>query len=311
MEERFEKTKKVGILGIIGNVFLLAIKAIVAFTSKSQAMIADTINSAGDIFASLMTFIGNKIASVPKDDDHNFGHGKAEYIFSLFIAVSMILVSIKTIIDSIMTLFTGSEILFSWWLVGVCIVTIIVKISLFFYTRAMYKKYKNVLLEASMKDHRNDCIITTFTLISILLSLKGINWFDSIVGIGISAWICKTGIGIFIESYNILMDISVDEETKDIILDLIHGYKEVKAVNGISSSPVGYQYIIFLTIAVDGNMTTFESHALADSLEKNIAGLENIYKAIVHVEPFFEEEDNKEKESKTNIKKDNSQRKCK
>ena len=153
----------------------------------------------------------------------------------------------------------------------------------------MYKKYNNILLQASMEDHRNDCIITTFTLISILLSLKGINWFDSIVGIGISAWICKTGAEIFIESYNILMDVSIDEDTKDIILDVIHAYKEVKAINGISSAPVGYQYIIFLTIAVDGNMTTFDSHTLADNLEKNITALDNVYKAIVHVEPFEEE----------------------
>ena len=84
-DNRFSQTKKVGILGIIGNLFLLIIKATIGFTTKSQAMIADSINSAGDIFASLMTFIGNKISSVPKDDDHNFGHGKAEYIFSLFI----------------------------------------------------------------------------------------------------------------------------------------------------------------------------------------------------------------------------------
>ena len=154
----------------------------------------------------------------------------------------------------------------------------------------MYKKYNNILLEANMEDHRNDCIITTFTLISILLTLKGINWFDSIVGIGISAWICKTGIGIFIESYNVLMDVSIDENTKDTILDLIHAYKEVKEINEISSTPVGYQYIVFLTISVDGNMTTYESHKLADGLEKNITGLENVYKAIVHVEPFVEKE---------------------
>ena len=192
------------------------------------------------------------------------------------------------IIDAIMTLVQGNELIFSWWLIIVCIVTIITKLSLFIYTRIMYKKYNNILLEASMEDHRNDCIITTFTLISILLSLKGINWFDSIVGIGISAWICKTGIEIFMESYNILMDVSVDENTKDIILDLVHGYKEVKAINEISSTPVGYQYIIFLTIAVDGSMTTFDSHTLADNLERNISELENVYKAIVHVEPFEE-----------------------
>jgi len=288
MEERFKITKKAGIYGIIGNIFLLTLKAIVGFASKSQAMIADCINSAGDIFASLMTFIGNKIASAPGDDSHNFGHGKAEYIFSLFIAISMIIVSIKTIIDAVITLFVGNEIIFSWWLIIVCIITILIKLILFFYTRAMYKKYNNILLEASMEDHRNDCIITTFTLISVLLSLKGINWFDSIVGICISAWICKTGIEIFIESYNVLMDISIDEKTKDIILDLTHAYKEVKAINELSSAPVGYQYIVFLTIAVDGNMSTFDSHKLADDLEKNIITLDKVYKAIVHVEPFFE-----------------------
>ena len=289
MEERFRVTKRVGIYGIIGNIFLLTIKAVVGFASKSQAMIADCINSAGDIFASLMTFIGNKIASVPGDESHNFGHGKAEYIFSLFIAISMIIVSLKTIIDCFKKLFTGNTIIFSWWLIIVCIITIIIKLILFFYTSAMYKKYCNILLQASLEDHRNDCIITTFTLISVLLSLKGINWFDSIVGIGISAWICKTGIEIFLESYNILMDISIDEDTKDIILDLIHVYKEVKGINELSSTPVGYQYIIFLTIAVDGNMTTFDSHKLADELEKNISGLDKVYKSIVHVEPYFED----------------------
>ena len=287
MEERFTITKKAGIYGMLGNIFLLSIKAVVGFASKSQAMIADSINSAGDIFASLMTFIGNKIASTPGDDDHNFGHGKAEYIFSLFIAISMVFVSIKTIIDAVATLFTGNELIFSWLLVIVCIVTIVTKAILFFYTRAIYKKYNNILLEASMKDHRNDCIITIFTLISVLLSSEGINWFDSVVGIAISAWICKTGIGIFMESYNILMDVSIDEDTKDIILDLVHAYKEVKGVNGISSTPVGYQYIVVLTIAVDGNMTTFDSHKLADDLEKNIVELDKVYKAIVHVEPFF------------------------
>ena len=81
--DRYKNTKIAGILGIIGNIFLLVIKAFVGFISNSQAMIADSINSASDIFASLMTFIGNKIASKPKDEDHNFGHRQIWiYIFS-------------------------------------------------------------------------------------------------------------------------------------------------------------------------------------------------------------------------------------
>ena len=287
MEERYKVTQKVGKYGMIGNIFLLAFKAMVAFTSKSQAMIADCINSAGDIFASLMTAIGNKIASEPDDDDHNFGHGKAEYIFSLLISISMIFVSIKTIIDAFKSLINGSELTFSWWLVVVCIATIITKLFLYIYVRISYKKCKNILLQAIMEDHRNDCIITTFTLISVLLSLKGIRWFDGIVGIGISAWICKTGVEIFIESYNILMDRSIDEKTKDTILNVLHTYKEIKAINDISSAPVGYQYVVFLTIAVDGNMTTFQSHKLADKLEKDMNKLDNVYKAIIHIEPYL------------------------
>lgn len=284
-EERYKLTKKAGIFGIIGNVFLLIIKAIVGFVFKSQAMIADSFNSAGDIFASLMTFIGNKISSVPGDDDHNFGHGKAEYIFSMFIGLSMIFVAAKLFYDSISTLIFGSELKFSWLLILVCIITIIVKFFLYLYTKKALKKYNNILLESNMKDHRNDCIVTTFTLISVLFTLLGIYWFDGVVGIGISIWIGYTGISIFLESYNVLMDVSVDEKTKDLILEIINSHKDVKKIESISSSPVGSQHMIFITICLDGNMSTFESHSLANSIEESVTKLSNVYKTIVHVEP--------------------------
>ena len=283
--ERFTMTKRAGIYGIIGNIILLIMKGIIGFFTNSQAMIADTFNSAGDIFASLMTFIGNKIASEPNDDDHNFGHGKAEYIFSMFIGISMVLVSAKLLYDSATTFVTGSKLQFSWFLVLVCIITIITKLILFLYTKHAYKLHKNILLEANMQDHRNDCIVTSFTLLSSLFTFFGIFWLDSVVGFGISIWICYTGISIFMESYNVLMDVSVDEKTKDSILDLAKAYPEIKSVKRFSSSPVGAKHMIFLTICVDGNMSTFDSHKLADSLEKNVSSLDVVYKTIVHVDP--------------------------
>lgn len=284
--DRYNSTKRAGIFGIFGNIFLLIIKGIVGFASHSQAMIADAANSAGDIFASLMTFIGNRIASEPGDKTHNFGHGKAEYIFSLFISISMIFVAAKLLYDSTISLILQESFTFSWFLVAVCIVTILVKLFLFLYTYRLSKNYNNILLEANMKDHRNDCIVTTFTLISVLLSLLNIYWFDGVVGIGISIWICYTGVKIFVESYNVLMDISIDSTTEKMILDLAHSYKEIKKLDDISSTPVGYQYIIVLTIYVDGNMSTFDSHHLADSLEKDITKLDKIYKTIIHVNPM-------------------------
>lgn len=283
---REKNIKNAGILGIVGNLFLLIIKGTVGFITHSQAMIADAANSAGDIFASLMTFIGNKIASAPQDDDHNFGHGKAEYIFSLFISLSMIGISLKLLYNSLISLIYGYKFDFSWFLVIVCVVTIIVKLCLFLYTKFLSHKFNSILLDANKEDHRNDCIVTTFTLISVLLGLLNIYWFDGIVGIFISAWICITGVKIFIESYNILIDTSIDVTTQEVILNLIKKYEEIKKVDNISSSPVGYRYIVFVTICVDGNMTTFNSHKLADKLEKDICGLDKVYRAIVHVNPI-------------------------
>lgn len=283
--DRFQSAKKAGIIGIFGNIFLLVIKSFIGVISHSQAMIADAANSAGDIFASLMTFIGNKIASEPSDESHNFGHGKAEYVFSLLISLSMMLVSGKLLVDSITNFMYGSKFTFSWFLVLVCIITIATKLFLYLYTKKLYTQHNDLLLKANMTDHRNDCILTFFTLISILLSLANIYWFDPIVGIGISAWIFYTGIKIFIESYNVLMDKSLDIKTKDLILDLIDSYSEVENVDEISSTPIGYQYIVTITISVDGNKSTFESHQIADSLEKNIEGLDSIAKAIIHVNP--------------------------
>ena len=284
---RFETTRRVGILGIVGNIFLLIIKIVVGILAKSQSMIADAANSASDIFASLMTFIGNKIASEPSDEDHNFGHGKAEYIFSLFISISMIVVSLKILYDSALSIIYKNEIIFSWWLIIVCIITIATKLTLYLYSKSALKKFNNILLESNMKDHRNDCIVTSFTTISIILSLFGLYWVDGIVGIGISFWIFYTGIKIFIESYNVLMDKSINPKIKEKIYAIIVKFDGVKEIVGMHTIPTGYKYILVLTIGVDGNMETFKSHTIADNLQKEIEfKFDVIDRVIVHVEPL-------------------------
>ncbi len=284
---RFETTRRVGILGIVGNIFLLIIKIVVGILAKSQSMIADAANSASDIFASLMTFIGNKIASEPSDEDHNFGHGKAEYIFSLFISISMIVVSLKILYDSALSIIYKNEIIFSWWLIIVCIITIVTKLTLYLYSKSALKKFNNILLESNMKDHRNDCIVTSFTTISIILSLFGLYWVDGIVGIGISFWIFYTGIKIFIESYNVLMDKSINPKIKEDIYKIITEFDGVKEIVGMHTIPTGYKYILVLTIGVDGNMETFKSHTIADNLQKEIEfKFDVIDRVIVHVEPL-------------------------
>lgn len=284
---RFRSTKLASIFGILGNILLMIIKGIIALLTGSQAMTADAFNSAGDIFSSLMTYIGNMISCKPSDEDHNLGHGKAEYIYSMLISISMILMAMFVLKDSFISLVKGKTYDFSIWLIVVCLVTIIVKLFLFIYTNKIYKKYNNLLVKANSKDHFNDIIITSANLVSCILSIYGIYFLDGVVGIIISLWIMYTSIKLFIESYNVLMDKSISIETKNEVYEIIDRHKEIKKVIHFNSTPVGYKYQISFTIYVDGNMSTFDSHDIANKLEKEIIKeIDEIYLVIIHVNPI-------------------------
>lgn len=285
--ERFKAAKRASILGIIGNIILLLLKGAIGLITNSQAMLADATNSAGDIFSSLMTLIGNKIASKPSDEDHNLGHGKAEYIYSLLISITMIVMGLTVAIDSLQSLINQEQFTFSIWLVIICIITIITKFALYLYTKNIAKKYNNLLMKANCEDHKNDCIVTTLNLLAILLGSIEIYFIDGIVGIGISIWIIITGITIFKESYDILMDKSIDDKTKELVYEIIKDHDTVKGIKDFHSAPVGYQYQIFFTIRVDGNLKTFKSHEIANHLEKEItAKIPEVFLTVIHVDPI-------------------------
>lgn len=284
---KYKMIKKASILGIIGNIFLLIIKGIIGLTTSSMSMIADAFNSAGDIVSSLMTYIGNKISSVPRDNDHNLGHGKAEYIYSMLISIIIFMLSYEVFESSLNSLINKESYIFSYLLVVVCIITIITKLCLFLYTKKLAKDYNNLLIKANANDHRNDMLITSLNLIAIIFSKFGIFYFDGIVGMMIAIWIFISGIKIFKESYDVLMDKSLDIETKEKVYKIIKKHQEIKKVQHFNSTPVGYQYQISFTIFVDGNLSTFESHEIANNLEKEIdKKIPEIYLTVIHVNPI-------------------------
>ena len=286
-EKKYKDIRVASILGIIGNIFLLIIKGMIGIVTKSQAMIADSVNSAGDILSSVMTYVGNKIASKPGDDDHNLGHGKAEYIYSMLISIAMMGTALIIFKDSILVIINNQKYNFSIWLVVVCLITIITKLCLFIYTYGLSRKYNNLLIKANSKDHVCDCFVTGANLISCLLTLFNIYIFDGIVGIGISLWMLITYLKIFIESYHVLMDKAMDEKTKELVYEIVKEHKEIIKTNHFNSTPVGYKYQISLTIFVDGNLSTFESHDIANRLEKEIIKrVDSIYLAVIHVNPM-------------------------
>ena len=158
---------------------------------------------------------------------------------------------------------------------------------MYLYTNKIFRKTNNILIKANAEDHLNDVFTTASVLIGVVAGFFNIFWVDGVVALIIAVRIFVIAVGIFLDSYDVLMDKSISKETKIKVYDLIKKHEEIKRVTHFNSTPVGYRYQISLTIFVDGNMTTFESHKIADDLEKEIIKtFPEIYLAVIHVNPM-------------------------
>ena len=199
----------------------------------------------------------------------------------------MLLTALLVFKDSFLSIFYKKDYYFSIWLVIVCVITILVKLSLYIYTNRISRKINNLLLKANSIDHRNDCIVTSLNLLACLLSVLGIYFVDGIVGSIISIWLLFTALKIFKESYDVLIDKAMNDDEKKKVYDIIKNYTEIEKVTHFNSTPVGYKYQISFSIFVDGSMSTLDSHAIADQLEKEInSTIDDIYLTVIHVNPI-------------------------
>lgn len=301
--KKFKDINNASVLGLISNIFLLIIKSTIGLITNSHSMIADAFNSASDIFSSIMTYVGNKISSLPRDEDHNLGHGKAEYIYSLFISITMAFIAICVFKNSLISIPNGNNYTFNIWLIIVCLITITIKFSLYLYTNKLSKKYNSLLLEATSKDHRNDCLLTTLNLVACLLSTKNIYFFDNIASIIIASCILISAIKIFKKSYDVLMDKSLNKKTKRKIYKTIRNHQEIIKITNFNSSPIGYQYQISFTIHINGNLSTFDSHKIVSTIEKEIKKLyPEIYLITIQINPVYVTKPTKKLRRKLHLK---------
>lgn len=285
LEKRGKETMKIGIVGIVGNIMLFIMKFFIALSSKSQSLLADSINSATDIFSSIMTLIGGKVSSEPSDEGHNYGHGKAEYIFSLLISIIMAYLAIQIAVEGTKSLVDRNEFTFSYVLVLVCAITIVVKGCLYLYSKKVGEKSENILILANAQDHINDVWTTTSVLIGVLFGMFGIYFVDGLVAILIAMKILFEAIKIFMESYNVLLDSSMDTKSLEKIMDIVRKNEEVDHIDKITSKSVGNKYIVIVKISVDGEMTVNESHKIAGKIKSDLLQEKNVYDVIVHINP--------------------------
>ena len=267
VDKKSNVTAKVGLVGILGNLFLFIIKIIVAVMSKSQAMLADSINSGTDILSSLMTLIGGKLAAEAPDKGHNYGHAKAEYVFSLIISLIMGYLAIKIAWDGAGSLIDRNVFEISWYLILVCVITMITKFFLYIYTHKIGEKNDDILILANAQDHKNDILVTASVLVGVIAAVFKIYWLDGIIAICIATRIFYVAIDFFVQSYTVLIDRSMDDVEIKEIESIIKTYKNIDHIDRITSKSTGKSFIVIVKVSVDGNMTVNESHQIAGKLK--------------------------------------------
>lgn len=278
----------VAVSGIVGNVLLLAMKLVVGLSTKSQAMIADGLNSAGDVFASGMTYVGNHIASRPDDEDHPYGHGKAEYLFSMIISLSLLLVAISIFRSSLTSLMERQVYTYSIWLVVVALSTMAIKFGLFTYARAVGKRHNSLLAHANAEDHRNDIFVSSLTLITVITGYFNFYIIDALAGMAIALWIGMTGAKIFASSYQVLMDTTIEEAVKAQMKSEVEAIEGVDHLDALVSKPVGLNHLLIVKISIDGNLTISQGHALGVAVKDKLMHYELVDDVVVHLNPAQE-----------------------
>lgn len=283
--EEANAAKKVGVIGITLNLLLLTIKFTIGMLFRSQGILADAVNSFGDVFSSIVTYVGGKISSRPRDEDHEFGHGKAEFVASFLIGIFMTIVSINMLYKSILAIINNNKFEISYLVVLVPLITIVIKLIMYIVVTRIGEKNNSLLISANARDHRNDVIISIGVLIGIAFGFLGYYFVDALVGMAISIIIIITGIKITYEAYDVLIDKCIDTNISKEIKEDIESIEGIRHVDSILSKPTGNLYMLMIKISVNPEMTVKESHKIAAKIRYELIRKEGVYDAVVHVNP--------------------------
>lgn len=292
MEENYKNLKiaqRGASISLIVYVILSALKLFIGYLTSSKALTADGLNNSTDIISSLAIIIGLKIARKPADEDHAYGHLRAETIAALVAAIIMIAVGIEVIYTGIYSaVFFRAKApdILSAIIAIVCAAAIYL---VYVYNRKTAVKINSQALMAAAKDNLSDALVSIGAAVGIIASQFGFPWIDPAASIIVGILICKTGYEIFKESVHSLTD-GFEKNKLDEMIKSINSIKEVKNIRDIKARVHGNNILTDIVIDVDPKLTVSESHKTTEEVERILKRDFNIRHAIVHVEP---EEENK------------------
>lgn len=277
------------------NIFLTIGKIVIGIFFNSQVLIADGIHNAGDVVAVIAALTSTKIARLPADDDHPYGHGKAEVIASGMVGVILAFSALLMAYKSIESLFKpATEAHMIAFLAA--ILSVILKQFLYAYCLRVGKQVNSKSLMATAYDHLADVYASGAAVIGIGLGMIGdkfnldfLMYGDPISGIIVSMLVMKLAIHIGKESTNALMEKNLDADKIGLYTLAITTVPQVRRIDRIRAREHGHYIIMDVRVSVPAELSIQEGHDISRQIKEAILDSDqNVQEVLIHLNPYYE-----------------------
>ncbi len=282
-----------GIVGVILNVFLFAGKFLAGMISGSIAITADAFNNLSDAGSSIITLVGFKMAGQEPDPHHPFGHGRIEYIAGLFVSIAILIMSFELVKSSIDKIRHPEAIESSPLIIGILIVSILVKLYMAFYNKQIGKRISSAAMDATAIDSMSDTIATTVVLITTLIAGATDLQLDGWCGVGVGIFVFFAGINAAKETITPLLGQPPEPEFVDKIEEIILRF-EGEGVLGIHDlvvhnyGPGRVMLSVHVEVPAKGDILAL--HDMIDRIEHQLRQ-ELRCDAVIHMDPVSNDDE--------------------
>ena len=279
--------KLLGYVGIFFNLFLFITKYIVGVLVNSISIRADAINNLTDAGSNIISIVSFYIAEKPADEGHPYGHERTEQITSIFVGIAIAFLGFETAKESIVHIIHPEPIDFKWSAVFVLVISIVVKLYMYFYNARYGKRYNSTLLIANATDSRSDTIGTLGVLVATILSPILHFQLDGYMGLIVSGIILYSAYGLLREVTSSLLGEAPDASMIHDIANEILKCAQVISVHDVLVHSYGPNKIYATAHAqVDGRKNIMEVHGDIDKIERKVKEDMDI-NLTIHVDPIL------------------------
>jgi len=275
-----------GIMGIVLNVILFAIKLLAGLLSGAISVMADAFNNLTDAGSSVITLIGFRMAGQKPDKHHPFGHGRIEYISGLIVSMIIILVGFELGKTSFEKIISPEVPVFSMIAVIILVCSVFIKAYIAVYNFSIGKKIASSAMKATAYDSLSDCVATSAVLICLLIShFANIN-IDAYCGIAVSVFILFSGIRSAKETMDPLLGTPPEQELIDEITSIVYSHEGVAGIHDLIIHDYGPgRMMISLHAEVPSDANLIETHDMIDNIEKSLRAKLGC-DAVIHMDPI-------------------------